>query len=328
MSQTSTQVLKRVIIRHVLRLNAVLMSTHQAKGVTYPAAPNIWIEGAQGIFKPNSSTTLHDPTQHRAWVLPPTTHGLSCIRRTTLAAVQWRSVLFSASTKSPDPLYNTTVLAKLEGELSSTNPFLSIIFQNTRLASLLRQCARYLDSWNEEIHLRPNLDDYEAFGLVSTIRPTSNLESNTTARAQLIRIASTAILLDGIMEAEVFFAHQSTSFVAAACRTEEYSTSIDLLRSRTNFRIYQSTESLPEKSAAKVCRSTLEWKLKLENALKVSNPGPSQEKIIYPAFSDVPNELLADISRGDGRKNELVAELNVKRGCFSLLTLWGLLDVK
>lgn len=226
-----------------------------------------------------------------------------------------------------DPLHNQTVLERLNHVLANSGTQSRIRKGDSRIVAILRQCARYLDAWNEEIHLRPNLDDYEVFGLVRSIRPTSKPENRTVPRGQLLRIAATAKVLDAILEAELFFATRSQSLGDAKIKATQYLTSRDILIARTNLAVYQSSDVLVDKSAAKVCRSILRWRTQFAEALKDSSQSPKPRVIPYPVFSDVPNGLLADIFAKDARKDRLVAEVNVKRACFALLTLWGLLNV-
>lgn len=288
-----------------------------------PSSTNVWLHN-RTVTRPSSSST-HDPHNPITWQLPEGKHGLSVIRATTLAAVQWGSPLFQSTSELSDPLTNCTVLDRFRSIVDRGNRHLHERLQATRLGSAMEQLALYLDSWNDEIHARPNLEDYEVFGLVTSARPSTNATSQSQSRKQLIHIAATAKALDSMLEAELFFMEKAASISLIASQTQKYTSSLEWLYPRTNHIVYQSTSMLPERSAARVCRSTLNWRSRFKDTFTESSPPPTATQ--YPAFSAIPNKLLASMAIKDGKSGQLTIELNIKRACFTLLTLWGLLDV-
>lgn len=291
------------------------------------ANANIWIG-----FKPPTilqpDIPNHDPTNSASWRLDDTVHGLSVIRHTSLAALHWGSPLLD----NPDQNSLGQSVQNRLALLFSTQPKIFRRLQNTRLGAVVSQFAWYLDCWNEDLHRFPNLDDYEAYGLVPANRPNIDTSSRTEARTRLLRIASTAKALDAILEAEIFWANKVQSLNLVESRTRNYDKSPEILIPRTNINVYDESTPFnsPRKSAARICRKTLEWRTLFTKAISsVPSPAksPDHQSNLFSVFSNVPNQLLESIFHGEQRNIALIAKINIERLCFTILTLWGLLDV-
>lgn len=184
---------------------------------------------------------IDTPEAKSVWRLQPGEHAFSRVLRRGLAAYEWQTDLF----RYPELLHKG-VLKRLENYLVSLPRSIGSHLARPPVRALLSQQALFLDAWSEKYALVADLYDYKALGLVDTL-PGMQYHPNSDARRSLMRVYTTACLMDRYIAASAFFVNRDSGYAELATMSGKYET--DLSKLHPIHPIYTAADPFPaEKS--------------------------------------------------------------------------------
>lgn len=247
------------------------------------------------------------------WALTSTEHGLERLIQTSVKAVKFETSLFAISAGES---FGTSLSKRLSTFIDQNQLEVAC---NGLLGYTIHQAASYIDSWSRACHEHPNLFKYKQFGLVPSPLGFA-FDSRITERKQLIRVLCSAIFIDRILSSLLFYADPLESFALVEHLTKSYIESAEDLIPHSHW-VYETTQPFPAGTIGRACQQSLKWRTYFDELPKPSPKGQSDPG--FQDFGKVPNKLLKDMLKADERAADGIAQGNISRCAFSLLTTWG-----
>lgn len=259
------------------------------------------------------------------WALKAEENSISRLLDTSFKAVTWHMPGLITRDLPPGGLLDRVekiVNASPIGD--TTNPNL---LRTPRVGAVVKQLARFVDSFDRSAHVSIIAADYKSYGLIPTL-PGTKFSRNDPCRQRLLQVAVCLTLLDQIIASELFHQDPTASLAAVEAATKSYTTSLEdgSLIANTH-EIYTQEKKHDANTIARICRDTMEWEAHIERLQKMRSSKDDHCKFASPDWADIANLLMTKAVRSEEKGEFGLIEGNCHRANWSLITLFGLLRV-
>lgn len=260
------------------------------------------------------------PQDYESWKLPAGEHAISRACVNSLGGVEWLSPVFTRGSKFE---VGESVYQKLVSYLSESSTIISETFRTPTIATLTSRIAKYIDSWSTTCHTRPILQDYKAYGLVPT-PPGFTFPRNEAAPKNFTKVASLAIALDRMVAGAGMWADIDAYVTSAKLVRKRYKTTLGSLDSVN--RIYHPAQNVTSHPLARLFHDTANWRSYFQAFATRDSVAPS---LLDPTqYSSLARKLIENAEKAELKANGNVAEANIMRVAFGVLTMCGLIPVR
>lgn len=261
------------------------------------------------------------PDHQARWRLPSEENGLTRMRHSLLKSYLFQNTDLFTDSLPAHGLHDRISSILSHPPESSTDSTTSLC--TPRIASLLCQFARYLDSWDQHVHSIPILNEYQEFGLVP-VPPGMVLAPNSAQRKQLVQVISSMLILDRFIATLRFYHDSDASFDALKHKCNSYNTDLDQLFDSSHA-IYSS--GIRSKTPIpRACQDLVGWRAfgpPVDEFARKLVPG----EITNESFDSLVSRLKTIAVRADRKVSYHAIESNVCRLVVTMLTLFGMLSV-
>lgn len=275
-------------------------------------------------FRSDNGLTMENVAN---WSLAPGEHAVTRLRQTVLARFNFKSELF-------DPNGLVSISERVEEILDASPPSVRKVFKVTNkrvtewtdLGQIIANHAAFLDGWNDSVHAKHSLLDYEGYGLIPSIP--GRQWGRATARNMLPNIISSIVFIDHIYFAESTWPHRTEYFDQIFAASHQYSLDADQLSKNSSPIYYDSDDLVPNTTSAPwICRESVDWRDHVQTLLSKGTKQQAMRGEGLVGFSDYSNKYHILANFANEKSHQGACEASLQRAAWGFVTVYGLTEV-